>query len=85
MFLILLNNSRFISSRRTLGHYPEGASPILHVLMFPWEYFFSMKQERRGDKKRVVYLREVPVLMCSPEVHEHPCAGTSPTTLLQGQ
>jgi hypothetical protein len=55
MFLILLNNSRFISSRRTLGHYPEGASPILHVLMFPWEYFFSMKQERRGDKKRVVY------------------------------
>jgi hypothetical protein len=53
--------------------------------MFPWEYFFSMKQERREDKKRVVYLREVRVLMCSPEVQEHPCAGTSPTTLLQGQ
>jgi hypothetical protein len=31
--------------------------------MFPWEYFFSMKQERRGDKKRVIYLREVRVLM----------------------
>jgi hypothetical protein len=53
--------------------------------MFLWKYFFSMKQERRGDKKRVVYLREVPVLMRSPEVQEHPCVGTSHTTLLQGQ
>jgi hypothetical protein len=26
-------------SRRTLGHYAGGASPILHVPTFPWKYF----------------------------------------------
>jgi hypothetical protein len=35
--------------------------------------FFSMKRARREEiKKRVVYLRGVPMLMRSSEVWEHP-------------
>jgi hypothetical protein len=32
-------------SRRTLGHYAEGAPPILYVPKFPWKYFFLMNGE----------------------------------------
>jgi hypothetical protein len=35
----------------------RGSSPILHVPMFPWKYFFSTKWERSEEiKKRVVYV-----------------------------
>jgi hypothetical protein len=59
------NNTLFISiciwgifpSRRTLGHYAEGAHPILYVPMFPWKYFLFTKWERSEEIKRVVYER----------------------------
>jgi hypothetical protein len=41
--------------------------------MFPWKYFFSLKHERSEEIKRELFMQgEVPILMHSPEVWEHP-------------
>ncbi len=65
------------SSKRTLGHYVKGAPPILYVPTFPWKYFFFMKQERREEIKRELFMQgEVLVPMHSPKVWEHSGACT---------
>ncbi len=50
-----------------------GSSPISYVPKFPQKYFLSTKRERSQAIKRELFAKgEVPILVCSPEVWEHP-------------
>jgi hypothetical protein len=52
--------------RRTPRSYARGAPPILYVPMFPWKYFFSMKQEKSKEiKESCLGKAEVSVLAFS--------------------
>jgi maltose-binding protein MalE len=41
--------------------------------MFPWNYYFLTKQDKSDEIKRELFTQgEVPVLVYSPQVWEHP-------------
>ncbi len=50
----------------------EGSPPIFYVPTFPWKYFFSMNEKEAKERELYFTQGEVPVLLCSPEVQEHP-------------
>jgi hypothetical protein len=55
--------------------------------MFPWNFIFVQNEKEEGSKKRVVYIRtvEVPVLVHSLEVWEHPCVPFTQDHALVGE
>jgi hypothetical protein len=55
--------------------------------MFPWNFIFLQNKKEEGSKKRVVCIRtvEVPVLMHSPEVWEHPWVPLTQDHVLVGE
>jgi hypothetical protein len=50
----------------------QGCSPQFYVPTFPWNFILFMKQERGEEIKKKVTEGEVPVLVHSPKVWEHP-------------
>jgi hypothetical protein len=43
-----------VHSSDVLEH-PQAHRKVIYVLMFPWKYFFSMKQERNKEIERELF------------------------------